>query len=30
MMTRKSNVALGDSNDNVDHKNVVIICNLFL
>ena len=25
MMTRKSNVATRESNDNTDHKNVVII-----
>ena len=25
MMTRKNNVAMGESNDNIDHKNVVII-----
>ena len=24
-MTRKSNVAMRESNDNIDHKNVVII-----
>ena len=25
MMTRKNNVAMRESNDNVDHKNVVIM-----
>ena len=25
MMTRKNNVAMRESNDNIDHKNVVII-----
>ena len=25
MMTRKNNVAIRESNDNIDHKNVVII-----
>ena len=25
MMTRKSNVAMRESNDNIDHKHVVII-----
>ena len=25
MMTRRNNVAMGESNDNIDHKNMVII-----
>ena len=24
MMTRRNNVAMGESNDNIDHKNLVI------
>ena len=26
MMARRNNVAMGESNDNIDHKNMMITC----